>query len=99
MSERMTDEAAERHDRAILAAGWKDWLRARRVEQEQAEALKTKDATIEALADALWDSGDEYPEVGWHTATCVMDGVGIGKGCSTLCAARRSALRLAGRLP
>lgn len=65
-----------------------------RIEKEAAE----KDATIKALADALWETGDEYPEVGWHTNSCIMEGAGVGKPCTEMCAARRSALSLAGRL-
>lgn len=56
-----------------------------------------KDATIKALADALWETGGDYPEVGWHTDRCLVDGVGVGAPCTDLCEKRRSALRLAGR--
>lgn len=54
---------------------------------------------IRTLADALWETGDEYHEVGWHTNSCIMEGAGVGKPCTKMCAARRAALRLAGRVP
>lgn len=100
----MTDEEFERHVEerdaksrgAQVAFVYHEAKRARRVEREQAEAIKVKDATIKALADALWDArqyGDEAGELCWSMSPCDP----IRR--VSRCIGAESALRLAGRLP
>jgi hypothetical protein len=61
------------------------------------ETCAEKDATIKALADALWDHGDVYGDDGWHRYGCPLADV-AGGNCGERCKIDRAALRLAGRL-
>jgi len=102
MSERIADEdmgglaewLRRRGDEVIAH----DWIRARRVEQEQAEKLKRKDEVIKALADALTNSAPLFsvgagPCWGCHSPVPPDDADHRDD-----CRQRRTALRLAGRL-
>jgi hypothetical protein len=82
---------------AILDEVADEMERARRVEQEQAGALKAKDETIKALADALEDQAWRRGQNKTGTVCfCInSDGRIHTRGCETA----TSALRLAGRLP
>lgn len=103
MSERMTDEElvkrildANRNADEIVLLLAKAAHSARRVELEQAEALKAKDATIKALADALADVLSPERCFGcWCPASRDVERAGHQPPCERT----RVALRLAGRLP
>lgn len=60
--------------------------------------LRLERDTIRALADALWLAGEEAGDGEWHTNTCWRERHDTG-ACTEICAERRIALRLAGRLP
>jgi hypothetical protein len=66
---------------------------------DRAAVLDVKDATIKALADALWDArqyGDEAGYLCWCASPC---GPGFTLGRRPECASKEAALRLSGRLP
>jgi hypothetical protein len=102
MSEKMTEDMATESWRMALDEGLSgpeaedlrdDHLRARRVEVEQAETLRQKDATIKALADALQNASAALGRLG------VSRGVGaeIRKVALGIKGPIDAALRLAGR--
>lgn len=105
MSHRPTDDeftqsvAQPINIRRAFERAYAEARRARASEEAKDAQIVEKDAQIKALAEALLTTGEHHEELGgWHTDRCLLDGIGIGAPCTELCAQRRSALRLAGRI-
>lgn len=98
MSQRPTDEEMERRINATNTIQdertiWR--LEAYRARDSEVE----KDATIKAVADALWATGVPF-ENDWHDVMCHgRRALGQVDSCFRSCVEKRAALNLAGRLP
>lgn len=94
-SDMANESARARREEAQL----KDRIHALEVQQaDLLRQVKEKDATIKALADALWDArqyGDDAGELCWCQSPC---GTGFVHGRRPGCEAKEAVLRRVGRV-